>query len=55
MEEKLTPKQAAEIVKRRPKTIRRWIREGKLNAIRLPSRQILIPMEELEKITKTRR
>jgi len=35
-----------------PKTVYRWIREGKIEVIKLPSGRIRIPESEIEKILR---
>lgn len=40
----LTASEAATALRLNPRTIRRWIAEGKLEAIRLPSGRVRIPL-----------
>lgn len=55
--EYLTTQQAAQFVKRSTETIRRWIRDDKLNGIKLnrgsDKDRYLIPKQSLEKLVNT--
>lgn len=43
-----TPNEAAEILKVNPRTVRRWVAAGKLEALTLPSGRVRIPKAALE-------
>jgi excisionase family DNA binding protein len=48
----ISTRQAAELLGVHPVTVRKWVRQGLLGAIRLPGPrgQIRIPIEELERL-----
>ena len=48
----LSPKQAAEYLGMKPSTVRRYIREGKINALHINGRVIRIPHTEIERLLK---
>ncbi len=48
--ELLTASEMAQILRVDPSTIRRWAVEGRLRAVRLPSRGVRIPRSEVEKL-----
>jgi excisionase family DNA binding protein len=52
-EEMLTPKEVRLRLGISKRTLYRWIKTGKINAVILPSGRIRIPREEVEKILKT--
>ena len=49
MDELLTVNQVAQKLKKSPKTIRRWIKEGTIAFIKLPKSGYLIKEENLER------
>jgi excisionase family DNA binding protein len=53
-DELLTPAQAAKELKLHPRTVRRYIREGKLKAIRLSNFYLRIRRSELERFLRER-
>ena len=46
----LTPAEAARILRRTTRTLRRWEAEGLLHAVRVAGGQPLIPRSELERL-----
>ncbi len=52
MEKLLKPSEAAEILSLRKLTIYRWIKAGKIKAVRLPDGRLRVAESELEKIVK---
>ena len=51
----LTPKEASRMLGVSYKTLWRWWREGKINAIRLPSGRLRYPKNEIERILQVAR
>jgi excisionase family DNA binding protein len=52
-EEMLTPKEVRLRLGISKRTLYRWIKTGKINAVILPTGRMRIPREEIEKILKT--
>ena len=50
--ELLTPKEACRILNISYMTLRRWVKNGKINYVKTPAGRILIPRDEIEKILK---
>jgi len=46
----LTPREAAKSLKVSQRTIYNWIKQGKLNVMRLPGGEFRIPQEEINNI-----
>lgn len=43
----ITVQEFARVCRRSPRTVRRWVREGAVTPVRLPSGGLLIPVDEL--------
>jgi excisionase family DNA binding protein len=52
MEKMFKPKEAAEILSLKKLTIYRWVKAGKIKAVRLPDGRLRIAESELERVIK---